>query len=211
MNSWVKMVTTHLPYAEPVLITEDNIHKRILQDQYPDLLVIKAHFKPCDGPSWPLCPHDGTKHGTGYRNMCRLWYADMWNYFRQFHTVVRIDSDITLIKVGELNANTIASPHFTGADYHGVTEGMHELFGASRPSSINPYTNVMVVNLTWVRSSAKLHMWFDLVRATNCICHNRWGDLPLWGETLRAMSLPAVKLQGWKYSHRSHNNVTVES
>ena len=139
--------------------------------------------------------------------MCRLWYSDIWQYLHDFDYVVRIDSDVSLHRVGEVFTDTVASPYVQGKDAPYVIEGMAQLFGAQEPSKRNPYSNVMAVNLTWVRQSAELAMWFNLVRATNCICHNRWGDLPLWGETLRAMNISLVALPHWEYFHGSHNNL----
>ena len=206
---WVDMVTRRIPDATPVLIAESETHGATLRRNYPGMVVKVAQFKPCDRPAWALCPGTGTTHGVGYRNMCRLWYADMWQLFDRFDAVVRVDSDITILRTGSIATATAASPAVVGADKAIVTEGMHVLFGANKPSTANPYSNVMVVNLTWARTDAGLHRWFDIVKATNCICHNRWGDLPLWGETMRAMGLPVVALPGWRYSHRSHHNVVV--
>ena len=209
VTRWVAMVTRHIPQATPVLITESHHHAQQLQIAHPGLTVVTAQFEPCGGPAWPLCPLTRGGHNSGYRNMCRLWYADMWPLFDGFDAVVRVDSDITIVKAGAVTAETIASPHIRGADASYVTEGMHTLFGAAARCTKNPYTNVMVANLTWIRTSATLHMWFDIVKATNCICHNRWGDLPLWGETRRAMSLDVTELPGWRYKHGSHHDILI--
>ena len=165
-SGWLQMVKVHLPNATPIIFTENQPSKG-----GPDAKVIVVPFSSCKGPAWPLCPGNGTtKHGDGYRNMCRLWYSDIWQYFDGFDHVVRIDPDVKLVSVGKVLTETVASPRVQGPDAHFVTEGMAHLFGHRKAASRNPYSNVMAVNLTWVRSSAGLAQWFDLVRATNCIC-----------------------------------------
>jgi len=205
VSAWLQMVKVHLPKATPIICVESQRHVSKVLDLHPDARVVLVHFKRCSSPAWPLCPGTGSAHNDGYRNMCRLWYSDIWQYFTGFDYVLRIDADIELHHVGKVITETIASPRVQGPDAPFVTEGMAHLFGAKGPASRNPYSNVMAVNLTWVRQSAVLAQWFNLVRATNCICHNRWGDLPLWGETLRAMNIPLVALPNWEYVHGSHH------
>jgi len=139
--------------------------------------------------------------------MCRLWYSDVWALFKNYDVVIRVDSDISIKKAGAFTTDTLSSPHIKGPDSAFVTEGMVTLFGAT--ASRNPYTNVMVANMTWIRSDRNLHMWFALVKATNCICQNRWGDLPLWGNTLAALKIDLHALPGWAYRHGSHHKFIV--
>ena len=47
-----------------------------------------------------------------------------------------------------------------------------------------PYTNVMLLDLHWARSEAVRYI-LQHVDESDCILTNRWGDIPLWGATLR--------------------------
>ena len=94
----------------------------------------------------------------------------------------------------------VSSPYFQGEDNPEVTVGMTQLFrnvatklGGEWPQKpwISPYTNLMLYDLAWNASSSReLRLAFDKVHGSNCISINRWGDLPLWGATLKLLGAP---------------------
>jgi hypothetical protein len=124
----------------------------------------------------------------------------------------------------------IASTHWQGPDKPWVVRGMHQFFEgrdrerAARPDAnasaatssstatnlsaywqqwSSPYTNVMWMNLSWVRGQRET---IEAVNRTECIFTSRWGDLPLWGATLH-MQRQASQLLDLSYEHGSHGVV----
>jgi len=94
-------------------------------------------------------------------------------------------------------------------DNPNVTNGLTEtIWGREisrrRTEVYYPYTNVMFVNVQWILHEASLRNIFDTVEFSNCICINRWGDLPLWGETLGKLGVEIEVMRDWNYLHRSH-------
>eukprot|EP01041_Mallomonas_annulata_P011133 gene11133-23271_t len=67
-----------------------------------------------------------------------------------------------------------------------------------------PYTNVMYVNLTWLRSNPIINDFMDAVDASECIYSNRWGDSPLWGAAVVLADQP-YHLLPVPYYHGSHH------
>ena len=71
----------------------------------------------------------------------------------------------------------------------------------------NPYTNVMLVRLSFVHD---MRWAIDAVAESECILSNRWGDLPLWGGTIElAQSKSAHRMNmtlPLNYWHGSHNS-----
>ena len=63
----------------------------------------------------------------------------------------------------------------------------------------NPYTNVMWIRIAYAR---QMQWVFDAVDASGCIFSNRWGDLPLWGATVRLQGHASPLALA--YEHRSH-------
>ena len=70
-----------------------------------------------------------------------------------------------------------------------------------REGWVSPYTNLMFINLTWAREQRAI---IEAVDRTNCIYAARWGDLPLWGATLRLRGLKAQEQLPLSYFHGSH-------
>ena len=69
----------------------------------------------------------------------------------------------------------------------------------------------MFVQVKWAFSDVALIEIFDRVEETNCICINRWGDLVLWGDTLRVIEKRAVIMSNWSYYHGSHGKLISSS
>ena len=73
---------------------------------------------------------------------------------------------------------------------------------------LSPYTNLMFINLTWAREQRGI---IAAVDRTNCIYAARWGDLPLWGATLRLRGFTEQEQLPLSYFHGSHGANVVPS
>jgi hypothetical protein len=67
-----------------------------------------------------------------------------------------------------------------------------------------PYTNVMYLNLNWLRNHSLINDYMKAVHDSGCIYGNRWGDLPLWGGAILLAKEPTTRLK-LPYFHGSHN------
>jgi hypothetical protein len=157
--------------------------------------------------------------------MCRFWYGRAWHYLSSYAYVLRVDDDCNLLHGSwpDHPGSPVVPVVYQGMDPEVVTVGVTGLFGLGqytdsalwdrhaktwrrnqRGSWNSPYTNVMLVDVRWARGTAA-QSWFDKVDATGCVFRNRWGDLPLWGAMMAAMSIPRHTLKGWAYTHGSHS------
>jgi hypothetical protein len=72
---------------------------------------------------------------------------------------------------------------------------------------ICPYTNIMIVNVEYLRNNLTVQNFLKKIDDSNCIYSNRWGDLPIWGLILS--TLVHEKHYCWStvisYQHNSHN------
>ena len=170
------------------------------------------------------------RYPPSYRTMCAFWFADVFLRFaetRACEFALRIDGDCVL-EPGQPDPllalpRAVSSPFWQGMDSPWVIRGLARFFeqldhrrhlneqAAPLQSAIpnltthwrvwrSPYTNVMMLNVTWVREQRPI---FAAVANTNCIYSARWGDLPLWGATLHLSRLPAQHLN-LSYTHGSH-------
>ena len=182
------------------------------------------------------CPLDvRTRHGEtlhwapGYKAMCAFWYAGFAAYMRSYSFALRIDDDCILDDdqpdpVLAMGHTAFASSEWGVCDSAYVTQGMAAFFnglstdhlgGAARFELgangevcwANPYTNVMLVRLSFVHD---MRWAIDAVAESECILSNRWGDLPLWGGTIElAQSKSAHRINmtlPLNYWHGSHNS-----
>lgn len=186
---------------------------------------VEEEFTPCDydvGGVERVCrrTRESDARSDGYKRMCRLWYSAVWKYLSEYNYVLRMDLDNVLI-TGEWpeNIQRFGTVKCVEKDSPGVTDGLSSFFGQKSDSTwfqysrkrIYPYTNVMFVNVRWVLSNSDLQRTFEAVERTNCICINRWGDLPLWGETLASLGYRPQIMQGWTYRHGTHRNKRISS
>jgi len=146
--------------------------------------------------------------------MCRLWYSSLWPYLRDYDFILRFDIDNKYISgAWPSNIRYFGTVKCIDDDNSLVTVGLSETIWGhlwEYPEKKYPYTNVMFVNVNWAATNADLLDIFQQVEETNCVCINRWGDLPLWGETLSRLATQPEVMPGWKYSHKSHDLI-VES
>ena len=94
--------------------------------------------------------------------------------------------------------HVLSQPHFTDAD---------QLYLA-------PYTNVLYIDMNWIRTNALAREYQYRVEQSTCIMVNRWGDLELWGY-IAGMSRVQPYLLPISYIHHSHHclatNLHVEA
>eukprot|EP01041_Mallomonas_annulata_P012328 gene12328-25936_t len=72
-----------------------------------------------------------------------------------------------------------------------------------------PYTNLMFIRISWLKSQTLILKFIDEVAASKCIYSNRWGDLPLWGTALRLTDVPSQYLH-IPYEHGSHHMTVLQ-
>jgi len=152
--------------------------------------------------------------GIGYKHMCRLWFSALWPYLTEYDFILRTDIDNKYLHgAWPTDIHYFGTVACVGEDSGDVTVGLSETIWKHlvQPKKRYPYTNVMFVNVTWAATDMNLQKIFQRVEETSCICINRWGDLPLWGETLSRLGLRPELISGWKYTHTSHENITVVS
>lgn len=169
-----------------------------------------------------------SRWGSGYKAMCAFWFAAFARYSEPCEHLLRVDEDCVIddeqpdpvesvgmltdlsastwirranppVVVGMARLFRLLALNRTGAPVHFVECRL----SACWP---NPYTNVMLVRLGWIR---QMDWAIDAVTRSECILSNRWGDAELWGATLhlarhtdvggRAADLPL------SYVHKGHS------
>jgi len=149
---------------------------------------------------------------TGYKHMCRLWFSALWPYLIEYDFILRIDIDNEYLHgAWPTNIHHFGTVKCIADDSPKVTVGLADTIWGQHvaPQKVYPYTNVMFVNVSWAVTNKDLQDIFQRVEGTNCVCINRWGDLPLWGETLSRLGLQPELMFDWKYIHKSHNATIV--
>ncbi len=183
----------------------------------------------------PFCPPSFLSHlentPAGYHSMCYFWFVAFRDYVVDYDWMLRIDSDCELkedarpvvyglpatVHVASTSWIALDKVKFDEISDHGegmVVRGMknltitfarkHNLF--NHVSSWKaPYSNLMYLNLNWLRNNTVITAFTAEVVATGCIYGNRWGDLPLWGAAVLLADQPCVRMK-IPYYHRSHNS-----
>lgn len=191
---------------------------------------VSVEFERCAevAPSSRVCQQTkrSRQFSIGYKHMCRLWFSAVWSYLNDYDFILRMDIDNKHLQgAWPTGIQYFGTVKCISEDSGDVTVGLSETVWEHyvqpqkrypweryvQPQKRYPYTNVMFVNVTWATTDEDLQSIFQRVEETNCICINRWGDLPLWGETLARLGLRPEVISGWKYSHASHRNVTIVS
>ena len=178
----------------------------------------------------PICAsgRSGTSGPVGYKNMCRMWFLAVWKHLTDYEFVLRFDLDNDYRR-GDwpTDIKKFGAVSCVDGDNKKYTAGLRQTIWDTKPpptrrvssvlrvfsrhrnsadgSMIYPYTNVMFVNVKWAVNAVELNNIFRRVDNTNCICTNRWGDLPLWGETLAYLGMRPQLMAGWAYRHGTHN------
>lgn len=213
-----------------VLLSENEVQRQVLSEltrrstATVRVVSVEQEFAPCDYDSSieSVCrrTRESDARSDGYKRMCRLWYSAVWKYLSEYNYVLRLDLDNTIV-TGEWpeNIHRFGTVKCVKRDSPDVTDGLSSFFGHEarsrwfqyRRERVYPYTNVMFINVQWVLSNGDLQKTFEAVERTNCICINRWGDLPLWGETLASLGYRPQIMEGWLYRHGTHRNKRIAS
>jgi hypothetical protein len=182
------------------------------------LIDVSNEFRPCikrTPKNTSVCGEEiDTTSPDGYKRMCRLWFSAVWKHLAAYDFILRFDLDNEYLQ-GEWPTHieyfgTVACTFVSGDKYK---VGIHDFIwdGREQTPTMYPETNLMFVNVKWALSDAALDKIFDRVEESNCICINRWGDLVLWGDTLRVLEKRAVIMSNWSYYHGSHGKLISSS
>jgi len=102
------------------------------------------------------------------------------------------------LKKMKSNEIHFTSPFFQGQDDGFVIVGMEKLWEEfiSENNLIPlksfqeircPYTNVMVVNINFIKNNELINRMLKKIDESHGIYSNRWGDLPIWGMILSTL------------------------
>lgn len=217
-----------------IIFHEGNItlnHQEYIQSKSPNLpLQFKSIPFKNNNSVCSLCPPTkvSVSFSMGYKNMCYFWSIDFLEYLKDYEYILRIDEDCLIKSIPEniiemyKDKNIVfSSPHFQGDDDFPVIVGMKKLFvkymkkNGLQPQKIDircPYTNVMILNIHYFRNNHIVQNILQLIKASNCIFSNRWGDLPIWGHILTLLIDPKIYTEEKFicYLHESHGRMINE-
>lgn len=197
---------------------------------------ISAVFQHYHHVSNPICPPSSVSQsfGPGYFSMCYFWFLKFQEYVSQYDWMLRIDADCILQVDSRRNIYYLKkNVHFAAAkwlnlegeeadniserDGGSVVIGMrnltqnfafdHGIYDYIRTWR-GPYTNVMYINLEWLRRAQIISKYMSVVEESGCIYGNRWGDLPLWGAAIHIAKEPTRRLN-LSYFHGSHDTLVT--
>lgn len=218
------------PQVDILIFHEGNItseHQEYISKFTPSLKLIftciKEHAFKEEKKQIPIYQPTRT-FGLNYRHMCSFWFVDFWNYVQDYDMIVRIDEDCIIdFSIPELfndlqNKTAIYGTWTRDQDF--VTIGLNKFTQQFLKENIpnisapiishkpsGPYTNVIGLNLKILRENMLVQNYIKCIKESNHIYTFRWGDLPLWGETLFYLCNPNsyIKSDKIKYFHGSHN------
>lgn len=170
-------------------------------------------FKKIEGVSFDPVYGDG--YSWGYRHMCHFWFIGFWKYLDAYDMILRIDDDClirsNIDEIFQSLENLVCVYGSWMGDHEPVTKGLNDFsisfFGESkgRRSPSGPYTNLVGFNLKKIRQTPQFFDYLKAVEESNNIFVYRWGDLPLWGETLHYIfKEDDYSRMNIKYYHASH-------
>lgn len=220
IEKYFTTLTKNIP--DFVLFHEGNIsieHEKHIQKQTPCIKLIFVNvsksFQKKKYDFYP--PTEGFT--IGYRNMCNFWFCDFWKYTNQYEKIVRIDEDCFMKSspmdiLDKLDEYSVVYG-YNSKDSERVTKGLNDFtltflqernVDAKKESPSGPYTNVLGLNLSILRSNTILEEYRERVFQSNNIFIYRWGDLPLWGEVIKYMleSNQSLLYSSISYYHESH-------
>ena len=212
-----------------ILFHEGNItpnQQKYIQSQSPNLpLQFRTIPFQNNNTLCSLCPPTeiSSAFSMGYKNMCYFWSINFLEYLKDYEYILRIDEDcllqsipIDIFETYKKKNIVFSSPYFQGDDDSHVIVGMKRLFvnymkkNGLQPQKMDircPYTNVTILNISHFRSNQHIQNILNLIKTSNCIFSNRWGDLPIWGHILTLLIEPTLYLEDTSisYFHGSHD------
>ena len=212
---------------------EDNIavgHQQYIQSKTPNLPLKfinisdiafqkeKEQVKIIDVPDF----------NVNYRHMCHFWFIDFLNASQMYDKLLRIDEDCFMQSSVDNIFAQLESHTFVAAtmslDSDTVTRGLNALtidFIRANKSSLpfavdnvndvrisqGPYTNLIGYDLKAVRQNVTFQKYLETVDKSENIYERRWGDLPLWGDTIYYIfGEKSINIdKNIRYFHQSHN------
>ena len=180
-----------------------------------------------------ICPStaQSRRFSPGYHSMCYFWFISFQEYLKEYDWLLRIDTDcevksesrhiippkdknIYLSSTSWLDLENEKYDTISATKPDGdVVRGMKDLVNkyATRDGLSTrietwkaPYSNVMYMDLNWVRTTKLLQEFISAVAESDCIFSNRWGDSPLWGAAVRLLNEP-YHILPIAYYHGSHH------
>jgi len=155
---------------------------------------IHKWYEPTNLPIFPM----------GYRHMCHFWFIDFIKFCDNYDYIIRIDEDcfidFNIDEVFSLLRDKLLVAGTIDRDDEYVTHGLNDFtlqflrqhnFRDLKPKlPSGPYTNIFALNLLRVRSNVLLQKYMEAIDKSNNIYIYRWGDLPLWGESMHYIFSP---------------------
>jgi hypothetical protein len=212
-----------------IIFNEGNItleQQKYIQNKTPYLPLIFITIKMYDNnfKNKNICPETvlSNSFSNGYKNMCYFWSIDFLNYLKDYNYIIRIDEDciieklyIDIIDNYKNNEIMFSSPSYQDNDDDDVIVGMNQLFNnyliehnISQKNLLKmPYTNFMIVNIYYFNNNNTVKDVLNIIKESNCIFSNRWGDLPIWGYILSYFidKKYFIEDQNIVYYHGSHD------
>jgi hypothetical protein len=163
-------------------------------------------------------------YSLGYRHMCDFWFVSFWSFVKEYDYLLRIDEDCVMNTNIDDIFYKLQSYLFISGIYDGdipyVTRGLNDFtldFINKHPnyqfkntiskSPGGPYTNLFGISLDSLRTNEMLQTYIQEIDNSNMIYERRWGDLPLWGESIYYICGENTLLidNTIQYFHGSHN------
>ncbi len=175
-----------------------------------------------------LCPPTelSATFPLGYKHMCHFWSIDFFNYLLDYQYVIRIDEDCFVDRIDISTISNIVDTNIKFAvplicdslDHPHVIMGLDKLLAEYlKKNNIqspveysdirSPNTNFMVIDLDFFRNHKIVQGFLSEIDSCHGIYSNRWGDAPIWGIILYALSgVDFYELSDTGYLHGSHNH-----
>ena len=153
----------------------------------------------------------------GYKHMCRFWFSRFLDYTETYKYVIRIDEDCVIhsfpkdvIDYMDANNLKLVTARMDNGESPDVIVGLQDFVMGLYNKQIEfkfPYTNLVIFDADYFRSSSSFKDFVGSVEASNCIYVNRWGDLPLWGVVVQVLMPRESSMEEKRimYIHGSHN------
>jgi hypothetical protein len=175
-----------------------------------------------------LCPPNelSESFSLGYKHMCHFWAIDIFEYLSDYQYVIRIDEDCYVDKIDPALLEAIVEQEVKFAvpficpvlDDPNVIVGLEKLLNDFfEQNNINPHieftnikapnTNFMILDLQFFKQHDLVQKFLTQIENSHGIYSNRWGDAPIWGIILYALSgINFYELRDVVYVHGSHNH-----
>lgn len=175
-----------------------------------------------------LCPPNelSERFPIGYKHMCHFWSIDLFDYLSDYQYTIRIDEDCYVDRVDPAIFESViesgikfAVPYICPVlDDPNVIVGLDKLLNdyvnsnniqlPVRYEDIKaPNTNFMMLDLQFFKNHSITQKFLAEVEKSHGIYSNRWGDAPIWGIILYALSgVDFYELSDTGYLHGSHNH-----